>query len=142
MAAPVRRSEASKKQRRNYAAEYRRSNRERVRTNLAKWKAKPESQAKIRDWYYRRSYGLSAEQVAALLQEQDRKCAICGVSDPGPRTRSKHEVGRWNVDHDHATGQVRGVLCGNCNVGLGAFKDDVDVLLNAAVYLERTNGRK
>jgi hypothetical protein len=75
-------------------------------------------------------YGLTPEQYDALLAEQDGKCAICRTDDwPG---RGPH------ADHDHATRKVRGVLCGNCNNGLGNFRDDPAQLRAAADYLERT----
>ena len=56
-------------------------------------------------------------------------CAICGgVNDPPGR--------RLAIDHDHVTGQVRGLLCYRCNSAIGLFKDDVTVLRRAILYLE------
>lgn len=65
-----------------------------------------------------------------LLKEQDGCCAICG---------KRYEFGdrRFAVDHDHNTGEVRGVLCNPCNGGLGMFKDDPDILTAAIVYLKQ-----
>jgi hypothetical protein len=59
-----------------------------------------------------------------MVAEQGGVCAICGRPDPE------------HVDHDHETGAVRGILCFNCNGGLGQFRDDIDALQCAAVYLE------
>lgn len=76
-----------------------------------------------------KKYGLSSEDAQKLLEQQGGKCAICGTE----------EWGGWHhtycVDHDHDTGQVRGLLCTRCNAGLGHFQDDPDLLLRAAQYL-------
>jgi hypothetical protein len=65
-----------------------------------------------------------------LREAQDGKCAICGVHEAyAPRKRLA-------VDHDHRTGAIRGLLCGNCNVGLGQFKDSPELLAAAIRYLE------
>ena len=45
-----------------------------------------------------------------------------------------------HIDHNHKTNKIRGILCGNCNMGLGHFKDNLDVLKNAIKYLEDTDG--
>lgn len=76
-------------------------------------------------------YGVTPEQWAAALEAQDDACAICGSPDwPGKDQRP-------HTDHDHATGAFRGILCGNCNNGLGMFADDPARLRLAAEYLER-----
>lgn len=85
-------------------------------------------------------YGLSREEFDALLESQGG-CAICGVTEPGGK-------GEWHIDHDHAccpfapngSGRTcgkctRGLLCTGCNVGLGAFRDDVESLTKAIKYL-------
>ena len=64
-----------------------------------------------------------------MLAQQDSKCAICHSDNPGGKRD-------WHVDHDHETGMVRWILCGNCNRGLGYFKDDPSVLRRAAEMLE------
>ena len=79
----------------------------------------------------KRSYGLSQEQTAALFVRQNGRCRICAIRFV--------EVGRkaTQVDHDHKTGRVRGLLCRGCNLTLGFAKDDPDRLRKAAEYLER-----
>jgi hypothetical protein len=79
----------------------------------------------------RRSRASGVERSAAELREaQDGKCAICGVAEAyAPRKRLA-------VDHDHRTGAIRGLLCGNCNAGLGQFKDSPELLAAAIRYLE------
>jgi hypothetical protein len=75
-------------------------------------------------------YGVTEEQFVALLEGQGGRCAICFSDDPG---RGKD----WNVDHDHATGAVRGLLCSKCNLALGGFRDDASLLRSAVAYLMR-----
>jgi hypothetical protein len=76
-----------------------------------------------RIYHLKRRYGITAVEADAMLAEQDGLCAICR------RAPAVH------VDHDHATGAVRALLCFNCNGGLGQFKDDPDVLRAAAEYV-------
>lgn len=93
----------------------------------------------MRDKYMRRKYGLSMERYQELLQEQGGVCAICGRVE---RRRTKFgEVWGLVVDHDHETGELRGLLCGDCNVAIGMFGDDPGRLLNGVVYLERYRGK-
>lgn len=76
-----------------------------------------------------------------FFDSQGRVCAICGVDEP----RAKN----WAIDHDHTCcpystkGQwrtcgecIRGILCGNCNRGIGQFQDDIDIMMNAVRYVE------
>ena len=74
----------------------------------------------------RRSYGLEPEQYAALLEDQHGTCAVCREQPTG---RGLH------VDHDHETGEIRGLLCHNCNTALGLFKDNMLILTAAMAYL-------
>lgn len=77
----------------------------------------------------RRKYGLAQGQLDAL-RVSSVVCAICGGSgsDKG-RNRGLH------IDHDHTTGKVRGMLCGECNIGIGKFRDDAGLLAKAIWYL-------
>lgn len=76
-------------------------------------------------------YKLTLEEYDALLKEQDGKCAICGL-----KSEDNGRYGVLYVDHNHQTGKIRGLLCENCNLGLGIFKDNIDTLNNAIKYLE------
>ena len=67
-----------------------------------------------------------------LLFNQGGFCAICKGLETG-------HLGRFVVDHDHMTGKVRGLLCWSCNVGIGHLKDNPEILISAAYYLN-TNG--
>lgn len=75
-----------------------------------------------------RLYGLTPEQYEAMLEAQGQRCAICRTDTPNGKG--------WQIDHDHATGRIRGILCTNCNSGLGRFKDDPARFRAAAAYLE------
>ena len=101
--------------------------RELNRQSVARWRAKhPEREAANRA-AAQEAYGLTGHELVHLRREQDGKCAIC---------RAEPEPGRrLAVDHDHATGAVRGLLCRRCNMALGSFGDDVDLLIAAAAYL-------
>lgn len=72
-----------------------------------------------------RRYGLTAEALQALIDEQNGQCGIC----------SKDITTASVVDHCHETGTIRGILCSECNLGLGKFKDDPALLEAAALYL-------
>lgn len=73
------------------------------------------------------NYGLSKQELGVLLAQHE-VCAVCQTNDWGKKGPQ--------VDHCHATGRVRGVLCINCNNGLGRFEDDPERLRRAASYLE------
>ena len=74
-------------------------------------------------------YGISLEDYDRMLEDQGGCCKVCGTDDPGGGR------GRFQVDHNHTTGKVRGLLCIGCNTGLGSFKDSVEVLSKAITYL-------
>ena len=82
-----------------------------------------------------RGYGITLEEVGEILANQGGTCAICRKQVTDPRGFSPH------VDHDHATGKVRGILCLTCNAGLGSFHDDPDLLRSAIRYLEEALAR-
>lgn len=79
-----------------------------------------------------RRYGITAEDYDAMAEAQGHACAICHTPDPRAAGTGKR---RLAVDHDHTTGQVRGLLCGPCNSGLGHLGDDPDRLRTALAYL-------
>jgi hypothetical protein len=71
----------------------------------------------------RHRYGIGGAEFVELVRAQGGRCLICGRLDP------------QHVDHDHVTGQIRGVLCFNCNGGVGQFADDPERRFAAAAYL-------
>lgn len=83
---------------------------------------------KIRARDIKKKYGMSVEDFNALHESQGGACAIC-------RTTLTTENRGTVVDHCHETGRVRGLLCQGCNRGLGLLKDNPEVLVSAAEYL-------
>ena len=81
-----------------------------------------------RDIHLKSHYGITQDDFDRMLAGQGGRCAICGTTEPGTR-------GTWRVDHDHGTGQVRGLLCDRCNLGIGYMQDDPEILMAAARYL-------
>ena len=106
-------------------------NSERLNAYRRERNAKPEVKRRLRDGYYRRTYGVSADEVDEMLRRQGGGCAVCG--DKPERLASMH------LDHDHEAGRLRGLLCLSCNQGIGKFRDDPDLLRAAADYLEHTS---
>jgi hypothetical protein len=76
-------------------------------------------------------YGITIELFNQMKIEQNNNCKICNK-----------EVAKLNVDHCHDTNKVRGLLCDNCNWGLGHFKDNSSLMLKAIKYLQETNTDK
>lgn len=94
-----------------------------------------------RDGFRRRNlmerYGLTVEEYSDKLAEQDHKCAICGTDNPdGEGQKPKKQAKSFAVDHDHANGKVRGLLCNLCNRALGFLQDNPTVVKAAWVYLD------
>jgi len=80
------------------------------------------------------NYGLTPEDRIRMLEECDYKCQICRteVQLPVVNGGSKNA----NIDHYHTTGEVRGILCGHCNKGLGHFRDDPAIIAKAIQYIQ------
>lgn len=81
-----------------------------------------------------KNFRLTPGQYDAMLAEQEHVCAICQQPESAMATGGKGVRG-LAVDHDHRSGMVRGLLCGNCNKGLGNFQDDPEILRAALAYL-------
>jgi len=79
-----------------------------------------------------RKFGINLQQYELILDQQGGKCAICN-------SHSCKSGRKFAVDHNHETGQVRGLLCQNCNTALGRFQDSQELLLTAISYLQTHN---
>lgn len=84
---------------------------------------------KKREYWYERTYGLSMVDATALVDAADGRCQICRI------VFDETIDGALQIDHNHVTGAVRGVLCRRCNTGLGMFVDDPARLQAAIAYL-------
>lgn len=83
----------------------------------------------------RKKFNLSIEDYDRMLEAQGGVCAICKQ----PETHKRNDkVKALAVDHDHRTGKIRGLLCADCNTGIGKLKDSIDVLTSAVQYLSAT----
>lgn len=88
----------------------------------------PEEREHIWEFCMKKRYGISKENYYNLLEEQNGVCAICFKAEIQGR--------KLSVDHNHLTGEVRGLLCSKCNMVLGLLGDNDELLLNALNYLK------
>lgn len=120
-----------------YGKEWKKNNRDKMNAYQRKyWKKNKKrllGEAKLRrkvrpdKHHLKRKYGITEERYNEMVVAQNNVCAICGK--PSER--------RLDVDHNHTTGQVRELLCGRCNKGLGLFNDDPELLGKVILYLTK-----
>lgn len=103
-----------------------------ARKQAAKERADPDKRARINMRGRASSIGFTCEEFEAMLTAQGGACAICFTTEPSQHTGSRG----WNLDHCHRTRKVRFILCGPCNRGLGAFRDDPARMRRAADLLD------
>lgn len=118
-----------------YLKEWKAKNAEHVQAynieHLRDYQHKPQAQKARRERNLRENYGMTPDEFNALWASQAGKCAIC-ATPLMPKGRQPNSV---CIDHNHQTGEVRGLLCRSCNDGIGRLKDSPDVLESAAKYL-------
>lgn len=90
------------------------------------------TRAKERKDNLKRMFNMSIETYEEKLKKQNSVCVICNKECKSGK--------RLAVDHNHVTGKIRDLLCGNCNGGLGKFQDNPELLNKAADYLRKHNG--
>ena len=136
---------------RERTAKYRSENPEKIKEiqkrSYDRLKSDPDRIEKLREWQkqYReknrkalsdgerkRRFGITPEKYAELFKSQNGTCAIC--TNPETATRLG-KVKALSVDHCHKSGAIRGLLCSDCNTGIGKLKDDVKILQSAIQYL-------
>lgn len=102
----------------------------------SKWKTKNlEKDGRVRaNGHLRRRYGITLDDYDKMLAKQNGKCAICNG------TYISEGKTRFSVDHCHTTSKVRGLLCNNCNSGIGKFNEDIETMKKAIEYIIMHNG--
>lgn len=89
-----------------------------------------------RRWVLKHKFGMSLSDYDRLLESQGGRCAICDATDSGNK-----KVKQLVIEHDHATGRVRGLTCQLCNHGLANFRENPEIMLAAIRYLEASNAK-
>ena len=124
---PIKDEQARKK----YAQEYRLKNKHKAVEYQKAYRQTHDYTVYKHEWYKSKrfdKYGITEGIFNVLLNEQKHSCAIC--------LSGFTEKKRAYIDHCHSTGRVRGLLCMNCNTGLGHFKDSTELMACASLYLE------
>jgi hypothetical protein len=138
---------------RERVARYRKNNPEKIkeiqRRSSHRRKNDPERTEKLRIWQKRyregnrealrdgerkRKFGITPERYSEMFQSQNGVCAICKQPETATRLGTLKAL---SVDHCHKTGAIRGLLCSDCNTGIGKLKDDPSVLQSAIRYLTK-----
>ena len=107
---------------RNYWLEHKKPRPQSVRKTSTE-----EATLRHRAWQCKQ-YGVDFIDVLEQIEKQDSRCSICGKQS------------KLVIDHNHKTGFYRGLLCSSCNMALGAFDDNVELLSNAIEYVRRDDG--
>lgn len=116
-----------REQRREYQKKFRAKNPNHAAERTRAYRERHPERVKVslRKTFLKRRYGLTQEQYQQMVVDQDGCCAICNVADDN-----------LFVDHHHETNIVRKLLCNPCNLGIGCFYDNPELLKKAAAYLE------
>jgi hypothetical protein len=106
---------------------------ERKEKNQRRNRSRTEEQMK--EEFIKSVYGINLNDYNNMLLKQNGVCAICGEKE---RRKSRYTaICRLTIDHCHITKRVRGLLCHRCNFGLGQFRDRIDLLEKAIIYLKQ-----
>jgi hypothetical protein len=111
--------DANKKSRKEYKEKYYEEKKETLKKQFKRYDLK-------------RKFGITQEEYNQMHDDQNGCCKICG-------RHRRNFTNALAVDHNHVTGKVRGLLCKNCNQGLGYFKDNVELLIKAIEYLKEND---
>lgn len=125
----------NKKHLKQYYKEYRDSHKEERKEYRDSHKEKSkqyriDNKEKIKNSIIKRKYGIPLEEYNIIFNKQEGRCAICGIHQ-NEMSKTLH------IDHDHKTGRIRGLLCGNCNLLIGNADDNITTLESAINYLRQ-----
>lgn len=121
----------TKEQISEYRKQYRLNNQEKIKSYRQKYKPRQKELDRALNRAKRlREHGICEEEFNSMLKQQGGKCAICDK----PQDES---IKFLSIDHDHRTNKNRGLLCSNCNRGIGLLQDDINILQSAIKYLKR-----
>ncbi len=113
------------------------SNREEVLSYQKEYrKQRPEIN---KDSYLQKRYGISIKEYKEMLDSQNGVCAICYCGETAMKNGKPLSLA---VDHDHTTGDVRGLLCSKHNTGIGGFDDNIEHMKSAIAYLEKHKSKE
>lgn len=119
-------------------SDYYRNNKKKLNLRARIWNLNNPERRKViaRKANYIKNYGITLDDAEKLLIDQNSKCAICyNLISFGGRSGA-------HLDHDHKSKLIRGVLCKDCNIGLGAFKDNITILFGAINYIKDFRKKK
>jgi DNA-binding transcriptional MerR regulator len=91
---------------------------------------------KRKEWRLRKRYGINLSDYHDLLAKQNARCAICNVAS-NKENWQNDTTQHFDVDHNHKTGKIRGLLCRRCNICIGYIDDCLPLLAKIKAYLEK-----
>lgn len=114
------------------SSQWAKNNPDKCRKNGLKYRSSHREEEKNRALHYK--YNLSLEEYAIRFNNQNGVCAICGRKETAVDRNGS--IKKLQVDHNHQTNKVRGLLCSTCNRGIGYLQDDISVVEKALQYLK------
>jgi hypothetical protein len=115
---------------------------EKARMACHKWNEK--NPRYKRNYYALTRYGISGIELTAyakkMTNEQNNKCAICGITGTVIGLTAEKNIIRLIIDHNHKTNKLRGLLCDSCNRALGCVKENKDIIKSLLLYIEKWEG--
>lgn len=113
---------------------------ERNREKYLTYQRSDERRERLWLWKLRTQFSMTVDDWESAWERQNGRCAIC-YREPHEIVKKGPKSNNLCIDHDHETGMFRGLLCNDCNAGLGFFKDNINSLVFAIEYLESASKR-